>query len=319
MIFEDRLLVIDMNTLAHKAFYVHKHDDAEVLIKLALNSAINIMNKYFKLYSPCKLICVFDRRNWRKTYTIDNNCIKIYKGHRRKSMPPEQVRMYEAYKQFISQLEAMIIDYTGITVIAEDHLEADDIIAGICHIYGGADSAKNNKSTYTGDYYNNPVTILTVDRDMIQLLRYSNVEVIDLKDGKNITVDDYDTVDYYLYQKYFTGDAGDNVHSALPRLRKTKIKEAYSNPLLHTNYMKTVWKDKDLNEHLVEDIWKENRLLVDLTHQPDWVQELMWSTINRNMQHNRTYNHFSFLQFVGKNTLVNVGKYLDSYVPMLRG
>jgi hypothetical protein len=316
------ILIFDMSNMLYKTFYVNsKETDETTLIQLAFTSSFATLNKYYKLYKPSKVIFAFDRTNWRASYTQSEECYskKLYKGHRRQSMTPTQQQMYLIFKQFITEFENVIRACTAITCLSADGLEADDIIAGVCRIYGGEDTASDNGCTFHDVIDDHSVTIVSADKDLLQLLRYKNVELIDPATGRNRTVENtgFESVDYYLYEKYMTGDAGDNVASAYPRYRKAKIKAAYNDEYLHNNLMQTEWTDIEERVIVVGEMVKENKLLTNLTHQPHDIQDKLWNTILEGCNAKKRYDHFKFLQFLGKYDLVMVSKYIDSYMPML--
>jgi hypothetical protein len=227
--------------------------------------------------------------------------------------------MYKVFKGFVSDFENMIRELTTITCLAAEGLEADDLIAGVCRLYGGKDTASDNRCTVDYAFDGYKVTVISADKDMIQLLRYDRVELIDPATGKNRTLynSGFESVDYYLYEKYIRGDRGDNVAAALPRCRKTKITEAYNDSYMHVNLMNTSWIGMEDEEIVVGIMVNENKLLMNLTHQPDHIQELIWSTIDFEFNKPRKFDQFKFLRFLGKYELKNVSKYIDSYIPML--
>jgi 5'-3' exonuclease len=317
-----KLLVYDMSTVLYRAFFVHSQEtNMDLLVRLAYNTGFNLMYKYYRIYRPDRMVCVFDRPNWRVDYSKSEQSYSkvIYKGHRRQSMTPEQLKVYKIFKMFMADFEEVLTECTGITVLAADKLEADDIIAGVCHRYGGEDTASNNRFNIRDRVDDHFVTVLSTDKDMIQLLRYKNVEVIDIATGKNRTMENcgFDSVDYYLYEKSMKGDPGDNVPNAYPRYRKTKIREAFEDPYKHTNLMSAEWVNYDERIMSVGEMYKENRVLVDLTHQPDDIQDLILDTVVSGFSHRRTFSLYHYLTFVGTYELKRLSDYLDAYTPML--
>ena len=317
-----KLLCCDMHNLLHKTFYVHQTEDFDILVKLAFHATFTTLNKYYKLHKPDRLICVFDRANWRLEYTQSDECYsgRIYKGTRRKVMTQKQLKMYELFKQFIIDFENLIRTHTAIVCLAKDKLEADDLIAGLCYMYGGVDKGTNNKSTYEKNinHISDNIVVVSADKDLLQLLRYENVKLIDPATGRDRTLEKWNNnVDYFLYEKSLIGDTGDNIQSALPRLRKKKILEAFNDEYEHTNLMQRTWVNEDEKTMEVGKLVKENILLTNLTHQPDHIQELIWESINYEMNNRGKYSHFHFLKFLGKYNLKNVSNSLDQFIPML--
>ena len=315
------MIVLDMSTIFYRAFYVHNLNDLEQWSNVAHMTCLNILNKIRKTHDPDKIVLVFDRDNWREDYLNSDKAISKhkYKGHRRKSMTPSQLETYKVFKQFGKDFQNIMIEATSLPCLYADKLEADDIIAGLCRVYGGEDNSTNNKLMGYKPVDGYKVTIISTDRDMIQLLRYSNVEIIDAKTGKQITLDNegFDTVDYYLYQKSMTGDSGDNIKSAYPKYRKKKIREAFEDPYKHTNLMNCEWINENEETMIVGQLFNENRLLVDLAHQPDDIQQIMWDTIENGLSTKKRYDMFKFIKYTGRHNLVRVKEFLSSYEPLI--
>jgi hypothetical protein len=213
----------------------------------------------------------------------------------------------------------LIRSCSAITCLSGDGLEADDILAGICHMYGTNDSGTNNKSNPPDVDGEHEIIVISADKDLLQLLRYDNVRLVDPANGKDRTLEHegYDSVDYFLYLKCMRGDRSDNVMNAYPRYRSKKIREAFEDDYAHTNLMNAEWVDPDDRTIVVGEVVKENRLLMDLSHQPEDVQEVMWQTIVDGFNETRRYDHFAFLQFMGKHNLKNLRHYMSSIKPML--
>ena len=154
-------LLLDISNLLYRNFYANKSEDDITIAGLAQHQALLTLNKYYKEYSPDKIIMCFDRPTWRKEYTKSNKCIseKIYKGNRRKDMTEKEEKKYKLFLEHLTNFEALIKEYTSIVCLAMKNLEADDLVAGFCQGY-----SKNNK-----------ITIISTDKDFIQLLGLTNV------------------------------------------------------------------------------------------------------------------------------------------------
>lgn len=298
------LLCIDMSNILHKTFYVHAQTPTEELIPLAYHASLQTLNKYHKLIKPTKTIFVFDRGNWRKAYTQSEVCLsgKLYKGQRRQNMTPSQKKRYEAFQGFINDFEQLMRDHTSIVCLAGDGLEADDLIAGVCQTFTTADK----------------ICIVSADKDMMQLLQHSNVQLIDPATGKNRTLADWNhDAKYFLFEKCLRGDLGDNVQSAYPRIRKTRIDEAYADPFKRINMFNETWTNQSSVTFTVKDLFEENRLLMDLSAQPECVRNKIDDVITYEMENSGKYSHFHFLRFLGKYELKNLAKQLENFIPLL--
>jgi hypothetical protein len=257
------------------------------------------------MINPSKAIFAFDRGNWRKTYTQSELCIsgKLYKGQRRQNMTPAQKKRWDVFKGFINDFEQLMREHTAIVCLAGEGLEADDLIAGFCQMHADEDCE---------------IVIVTADKDMMQLLRFPNVRLIDPTTGKNRTLDDWNgDAEYFLFEKCIRGDLGDNVQSAYPKVRQTRIDEAYLDPFKRVNMMKETWTNQDKKTFTVGDLFDENRMLMDLSAQPEYIVEKMKTVIVHEMENCGKYSHFHFLRFLGKYELKNVAKQLENFIPLL--
>ena len=301
---KETFCLIDMSLILHKTYYVHAKVPTEDLVPLAYHASLQTLNKYHKKYNPTKMIFAFDRGNWRKTYTQSELCIsgKLYKGQRRQNMTPAQKKRWDVFKGFINDFEQLMRDHTSIVCLAGDSLEADDLIAGFCQQNTDADE----------------IVIITADKDMMQLLRFPNVLLIDPTTGKPRSLEEWNgDADHFLFEKALRGDVGDNLSSAYPRIRKTKIDEAYFDSFKRVNMMRETWTNQEGKTMVVGDLFEENKLLMDLSAQPDYIKEKIIAVIEHEMKNCGKYSHFHFLRFLGKYELKNVAKQLENFIPLL--
>lgn len=302
----ETFLLVDMSNILHKTFYVNAREDIHTLTALAYHTSLVTLNKYHKLYKPDQTVFAFDRGNWRKYYTLSEDCYsgKLYKGQRRQNMTPKEKERYETFLAFVDDFEALMREHTGIVCLAGDGLEADDLIAGFSQIYGDEDK----------------VIIVTADKDMMQLLRHPNVELIDPTSGKNRTLEEWnDDADYFMYCKCLRGDTGDNVQSAYPRIRSARMKETYDDSYKRINMMNETWTNHEGRELVVGKLFEENELLMDLSKQPACIRRKIFETIEHEMNNPGSFSHFHFLKFLGKYQLKNVSKQLETFIPLLKG
>jgi 5'-3' exonuclease len=280
-------------------------ESEDTIAGLAMHSALNTMNKYFKMFNPDKLVMVFDRNSWRKDYTASEKCLskRAYKGNRRQNMTPAQQAKFERFKYHLGEFEELITNCTTVVTLAQVHLEADDLIAGFAKMYGGN---------------NNQITIISADSDLLQLTRYEGVTVISPITDKPQSLADYDGDPlYYLFQKCVRGDSTDNVQSAFPRVRSTRIKAAYDDPYEMVKLMKETWINEREVEFVVEALFKENQLLIDLEMQPENIRMLIDETIEEEMEKKKKFSMFFIMKFIGKFQLKKIQGSIDQYVNML--
>lgn len=271
---------------------------------LAHHTALASLNKYYTRFNPDRAILAFDRPNWRKTYTKSDESLthQIYKGNRRENQTPEEEAQFKKLIEHISEFEGFIRDHTGLTVLSSDGLEADDLIAGVVQMFHAVCD----------------ITIISADRDMMQLLRYESVCLINPSGGEPRTLSQYNMdADYFMFEKCIRGDRGDHVRSAFPGVRATRLQKAYSDPFEFTKLMNETWTDADKNVYVVKEIFEENQMLMDLSKQPAHVREQIQNVIQEAFDNPGQYNYFQFLRFCGKYGLQKVADSLHLYQRML--
>ena len=91
--------------------------------------------------------------------------------------------------------------------------------------------------------------------------------------------------EWLLFEKCIRGDSSDNVFTAFPKVRKTKIKEAFDDRhnqgFVWNNFMLSKWTDHNGNDMVVKDCYERNKQLVDLSQQPDEVRTNILTEIVR--------------------------------------
>jgi 5'-3' exonuclease len=300
-------LIVDTPNLIYRiaaAQCAIKNVDPKDAAGLAMHTTLNTLLKYFRKIKPDQIATVFEGRdNWRKKYTKSDNCVskRIYKANRAKSSFMEYVF------GLVADFETLVREHTSLICLSHPNLEGDDLIAGFCQKY------KDIKEDET--------FILSGDNDFKQLLRYNNVRILNPDKDKPIYPEEIDA-NYFIFEKCFRGDPGDNVMSAYPRLRSTKIRKAYEDDYTKTQIFNEEWSIKDdiSGEELkmnVGKLWKENQLLMDLECQPDDIKQIIKETIDFEIQNHGKFSFFHFNKFLGKYELKKIAENSQIYVDML--
>lgn len=298
-----------------RTFFANMREEAEITVGLSYQMSFQTLAKYAKKYQANDIVIAFDSPNsWRKLYTQDvGHCKthKVYKGHRRQGLTPQELQKLKNIDEHLIELADIFKNYSGIITLKADHLEADDLIAGFVQRH------KDDKHI-----------IVSADKDFIQLLSNPNVSLIDPMKDKPRDLLEWDCdAKYFMFEKCFRGDAGDNVMSSYPRIRGKAIKEAYSEPVKLTNAMnhefvvESIDKDGQLKSYnyRTADIFEENQLLMDLTMQPEGIREMIFETIDNAIVNRGKYDHFFFVKFCGKHQLVNILNNLHNFSALLSG
>lgn len=296
-------LLFDISNLLYRCFYSQKNDDEVTINGMAIHIALTTLNKYFKQYIPHKrVVMAFDCGSWRKQYVIDN-CVttKEYKGNRRQNMTQSQLAKYESFKTHLNEFEQMMRSYTTILTLSGPNLEADDLIAGFVQMHP-----------------DDNIVIITADSDMAQLFKHQNVNIVSPITDKPQKLDKFNNdPEYYLYQKCIRGDSTDNIPSAYPRVKQTRIEKSYNDLFERANLMKETWTDQNKKVMSVERMFKDNQALIDLEKQPQDIRDLIFSTIENELKVNKHFSLFHILKFLGRNELVKIKDNIDLYIPLL--
>ena len=300
-----KYLCFDISNMLYRTFHMQHKESEDTIAGLATHAALTTLNKYFRQHKPDKVVMAFDRPSWRKEYTNSELCVskRLYKGDRRKNMTPSQQIKYQRFLEHVAEFERLIVEHTTIITLVGDMLEADDLIAGFCQEMATPDDE---------------IVIISSDSDLLQLQRNVNVLVISPATDKPQSLEKYDNdPDYYLFTKCIRGDPTDNVQSAYPGVRETRIRDAYTDPYARVQLMKEHWTNENKTTFMVEDLFLENQLLIDLEKQPQVIRDLITACVHESVQRERKFSMFHMLKFVGKYKLVKIKESIDNYIALL--
>jgi len=304
-------MVIDTANLLFRVAAVNKGTNfgtPEEQAGLALHMAFQTVHKYYKKFKPDQIAFTFEGgRNWRKTYTKSAEAVSgnVYKANRVKDAS------MEPYFAMMDSFREVMTAHTSAIILRNDLCEGDDMFAA----YVQANS--NGVDTIIG---------ISGDRDFVQLLKFPGFRLINPDNGKDRNQpgdkEYYEDIDYFVFKKCVRGDMGDYVFSAFPRVREDKIKKAYADPLYRAEFMRNTWDIKDddgnvVKTNVVGELFEENKLLMDLTAQPENIRQLMMETVREAEANIGTYSNFHFLRFLGKNGLNTIAEHIDQYTEML--
>ena len=158
-------------------------------------------------------------------------------------------------------------------------------------------------------------------------MKHNNVRLVDPSTGHDRTLKDWDNdAKLFMFEKCIRGDNGDNVQSAYPRIRRTRILKAFEDEFEKANVMGHEWPkpgcklDDEGNPtefYKVKELFKENILLMDLEAQPDDIQRLMVTTVLDGLNNPGRFDYFNFLRYLGLYDLERVAENVETFVPML--
>lgn len=322
-------LIVDISNLFWRSVAAQQRygpADATDSAGLGLHMCLMSLRKHYNAIQPHSVAVAFEgKQNWRKTYTKSEECYskRLYKGNR--VLDPNMAVLFEVLKSF----EDLVTNHTRIATLQHNLLEGDDLISGYAQYF-----SQPHEGSPEGD----EVAILSGDKDFVQELDNPNVTLINPDDGKPRTLIDVCGVDdagYFMFEKAFRGDAGDNVLPAYPRIRKTRLQKAYgvrgteanaewadafelSNILAHQwEFLDTETGDKRMMS--VEKMFEENNLLMNLRGQPEDIRNLIRETVIEQSQRTGEFNFFKFNQFLGKYKLQQVADRASDFVGLFSG
>jgi 5'-3' exonuclease len=261
--------------------------DADIKVGMALHIMFNSIKKVWQEFNGSHVVFCLEGRSWRK------DVYKPYKANRaetRAAMTVKEVEEDKLFWETFDKFKDFIIEKTNCTVLQNPVLEADDLIAG-----------------FIQTHQNSQHVIISTDSDFHQLLannvrQYNGVTeethtlegIFDkkgkpVKDKKTGEPKSIPNPEWLLFEKCMRGDSGDNVFSAYPGVRtkgsknKVGLLEAFDDRgtkgWAWNNLMLQRWVDHEGVEHRVLDDYQRNRLLIDLSAQPENIRRVIEETI----------------------------------------
>jgi hypothetical protein len=343
-----KYVIVDVSNQVHRAkhavgkrvptgstfdpFGVMTSDEDELRVGMILDVVFGGMINSFLRFGGNHCVAAFDMRSWRRDVAED------YKANRRdKIRTPEEERDQELIARTIDELRDFLRDYTNVTVLEADGAEADDFIARWVQLHQEPDDIN---------------IIVSADGDFKQLVR-SNVDLYNPMTSTMYTIDGIfyqdgrkpkpseNTVSRHgqewkvkidpktkvpetfnpaweLFEKCIRGDIGDNIRAAWPRVRTEKMKAAFNGSVLEwNNFINSTW-GVDGEKHSVRELYEHNKLMIDLTAQPDEVKAMMDDAIVMAVERppaRMVGAHFA--RFCSRHRLTKILQQAEKYTAML--
>ena len=323
------LLVDSLNMFMRAKHVGGRGQDIDTKIGMAMHIMFNSLAKCYREFDADHIVLCLEGRSWRKDF------YEPYKKNRKVTMDqrsPREVEDDELYFEAYDDMVTFFAEKTNCSVIRCEKAEADDMIA--LWIQDNPDDEHMIVST-DSDFYQliapNVKQYNGTTDQIVSLEGFTDAKtgdlVVDKKTGKDKELGD---PEYILFEKCVRGDATDNVFSAYPGARvkgsknKTGIKEAYedrnSTGFNYNNFMLQRWVDHNGDEHRVRDCFERNKILIDLTQQPDEIKELIRERIAEQKQTEQMKNvGIYFMKFCAKWNLQRMSENPNNYAGMLNG
>ena len=296
-------------------------------IGMSLATVLGSVRKAWRDFKGDHVIFFLEGRSWRK------DAYAPYKRQRteaRAAQSPREAEEDRVFWETFDEFKGFITEKTNTTVLQHPQLEADDLIAG-----------------WIQSHPNDNHIIVSTDGDFAQLIapnvkQYNGVMAITTThegyfDEKGKSVVDKKTKqvkpapdpEWLLFEKCMRGDTSDNIFSAYPGVRekgtknKVGLRDAFADRnnkgYNWNNMMLQKWTDHEGVEHRVLDDYNRNKLLCDLTAQPDNIKLLIQETINAATTSNKNIPQVGIrlLKLCAEYDLIKISEQIQSYAEPL--
>ena len=320
-------ILVDSLNMFMRAKHVGGGKDIDMRIGMAMHIMFNSVKKVWRDFNGSHVVFCLEGRSWRKDF------YKPYKANRKVTMDQRSPREQEDDELYFEAYNDMIqyfAEKTNTTVIREGESEADDLIA-----------------TWIQQHPDDNHIIVSTDSDFYQLMAPNVMQYngttdqivsldgfVEAKTGKRV-IDKKTKLEkelpdpkWILFEKCVRGDSSDNVFSAYPGARKkgsknkTGMLEAYEDletgGFNYNNFMLQRWVDHEEQEHRVIDDYERNKILIDLTLQPDEIKAKCNKVIEEAKQATPVSNvGIHFMKFCNKWNLQRMSETPGDYAEIL--
>lgn len=310
-------LLIDTQNLFMRIRHGIRAPDIDQQLGMAMHIIFNSVRKVWQDFNGSHTVFCLEGRSWRKDF------YEPYKANRKVAAAQRTPREVEEDKVFFESMDGFI-DFlrtkTNCTVLRHPNAEADDMIARWIqlhpddkHVIISSDSDFQQLIAHNVVMYNGIIGLLYTHTGIFD----KDGNMAKNKHGKDMPVPD---PEWLLFEKCMRGDDGDNVMSAFPGVRKTKLQAAFEDRhnrgYAWNNLMLSKWTDHDNVEHRVRDDYDRNRVLIDLTQQPaDLLEKFDRLITDEVSKEQRKQVGVSLMRFCNMHGLIKIEKNVNDYSP----
>jgi len=247
------MILIDYNAIAISNVVTQKLDMDENLIRHMILNSIRMYRAKFHHKFGEVVICMDGRKNWRF------DAFPNYKFKRKDARKESKMDWNELFRITNMVLDEIRENFPY-KVIEHERCEADDIIAVLCE-----DTQEFGK--------NEPVVIVSSDKDFVQLQKYDNINQFSPMKKRFIKEE---TPRRQLMELIMKGDQADGIPNVL------SVDDCFVEGIRQTPLRKNILDDliKDPKSH-GEEIYRNylrNKKLIDLSETPETVkQEIIYN------------------------------------------
>lgn len=313
-------LIDTANTFFRARHVASRSSTLDEKIGMALHLTLASCNQIVRKFGIDHVVFCLEGRSWRKDFYEPYKKNRIVDAQSQTQAEKEENELFwETYEKFTTFLR----ERTNVSVLRDPKAEADDLIARWVALHPEDENF-----------------IISSDTDFIQLITektkiYNGItnQLITLEgyfDDKGRIVKDKKTGEpkllgdpqFILFEKCMRGDSTDNVFSAYPGVRtkgsknKVGLIEAYADRekqgFSWNNLQLQRWLDHNQVEHRVRDDYERNRVLIDLTCQPDEVKKSVDENIRAGVRITVTPQvGIHFMKFCGRYELTKISENAD--------
>jgi hypothetical protein len=247
MIIMDLSQVMISNLMVQLGNHTNAEIEEDLLRHMILNS-IRSYNVKFKNEFGEMIIAADAGNNWRR------QVFPYYKANRRKNREKSEINWNVVFET-LNKVRDELKDHFPYRVIRVDGAEADDVIGTLAQTYGNT---------------NEPILILSGDKDFVQLQSYMNVKQFDPVQKKWRKTNDPDR---FIKEHIMRGDTGDGVPNFLSA-DDTFVVGGRQKPI--SSKKLDQWLEQDPKEFCDEKMLRgylRNQQLVDLNFIPEDIRK----------------------------------------------
>ena len=319
-------LIDTANTFFRARHVASRNSDPWEKVGMALHLTLASVNQVVRKFGIDHVVFCLEGKSWRKSYYEPYKKNRIVDTQSQTQAEKEENELFwETYEKFTTFLR----ERTNVSVLRDPQAEADDLIARWVALHPEDENF-----------------IISSDTDFIQLISEKNKiyngitnQLITLEgyfDDKGKIVKDKKTGEpkllgdpqFILFEKCMRGDATDNVFSAYPGVRtkgtknKVGLIEAYADRekqgFSWNNLQLQRWSDHNGVEHRVRDDYERNKVLIDLTAQPQDIKDKVDANIREGVRTTVTPQvGVHFMRFCGTYELQKISEQSDTYAKWL--
>ena len=253
--------------------------EEDLLRHTVLNSIRQYKHQFRHVDHGGFVICCDSPKNWRK------ESFPEYKANRKKRRETDSTDWTSLF-EFLHQMIADLREYFPYKVMRVERAEADDIIAVL-----------------TQEEMKNPTTIISSDKDFIQLQKYEGVQQWSPLTKSFVKGNPEDS----LWEKLIKGDVGDGVPNILSS-DDTLVTEGKRQRPVSKKKME-LWKTdrSDWNEDMKRN-FNRNEMMVDLEKTPESIRI---NIINQFRE--QVPPHGRLMEYFTEKRLKNLMEHLDEF------